>query len=391
MNSQTAHPGGATAPAPIHPRGRRFARRPAAHSRNLLFLLLAALGFLPGCGVQSPPQPPRIERPAQIKDLRAGQTGRTFHLEFTLPALATDGERLSKPVELEIFRAAAPPGGTPAPPSTSGAPWARVLPRDLGRYLRKGKVDYPIAFSAQEYPQQMGSTFSFSVVALTRGFRGHPRASAPSNVAQAKLLDASQPVSNLAVQATQAALELSWPAPDKTLLGRPAANLAAYRIYGSSTGKPGTFQLIAETKVPRFADPDFQFGKAYYFQVRAVSALGSDRAESEPSATAEITPRDIFPPSVPQRLTAIYTAGAVDLLWSANTDVDLAGYNVYRKTAGGEFARLNPQLVSTPIFHDTSVAPGRNYEYAVAAVDLSGNESAQSKPVEVSTSLPGGP
>jgi len=349
------------------------------------------MGFLVACGVQSPPRPPRVERPAQVQDLRVKQTGQTFHLDFTLPVLATDGERITKPVELEIFRAFTPPGEQPAPPATGAAPWVRLLPRELARYVRKGKLDYPSSLSAQDYRQQMGSTFSFSVIALTRGFRGRPRMSAPSNIAQTRLIDASEPVSDLAVQTTQAALELSWSAPAKTLSGLPASNLAGYRIYASPSGKPGSFQLLAETKAATFADPNFQFGKMYYFQVSAVSASNGFRAESEPSATAEITPQDTFPPAVPRRVTAIYTAGAVDLLWNANTDADLAGYNVYRKTQGGVFARVNPQLLPTPIFHDTSVARGQNYEYAVTAVDLSGNESAQSPPVMVSTSLSGGP
>ena len=51
---------------------------------------------------------------------------------------------------------------------------------------------------------------------------------------------------------------------------------------------------------------------------------------SEPTATAKMTPSDTFPPSPPQGLSSIYSAGAVELVWTANTEPDLAGYNVYR-------------------------------------------------------------
>ena len=357
----------------------------------LIVLLISAAGFFAGCGVQSPPQPPRIERPAEIKDLHAVQIGGGFHLEFTLPVLAADGERLTKPVQLDFFRAITPPGQTPAMPATDTAPWAAILPQDLPRYLRNGKVDYPSPLSDQAFRELQNSTFTFSVVALTRGFRGHPRKSAPSNLVQTKLVDVSVPVANPAVKTTQAALDLSWAEPAQTLAGVPVSNLAAYRVYGSRTGKPGSFRLLAETKSTQYNDPNFQFGQEYYFRVVAVSASNGFQAESEPSATVEVTPKDTFPPAVPRRLTAIYTAGAVDLIWNANTDADLAGYNVYRKTEGEVFARVNRQLLSTPIFHDTSVAPGHLYQYAVTAVDLSGNESAQSLPVSVSTRLPGQP
>lgn len=343
------------------------------------------------CGVMSPPQPPRLERPAPIQDLAAVQIGRTLHLRFKLPVLATDGERLTKPLELEIFRAVAAPGETPAPPATTGPPWVRLRRDDLGRYVRKGNVDYPTSLSAPDYRQQLGSTFSFRVVALTRGFRGRPRKSAPSNLAQVKLIDASEPVARVRIQTTQSALELSWPAPTKTLTGAPAANLVGYQVYGSDSGDPGSFQLLAETRKTQFAEPSFQFGKTYYFQVCAVTGATGARAESAPSPTAEVTPKDVFPPAVPQQVTAIYTAGAVDLLWNANTDADLAGYNVYRKIQGGAYARVNPKLLATPIYHDTSVERGKTYVYAVTAVDLAGNESAKSKPVKVSTRLPGGP
>ena len=347
--------------------------------------------FLAGCGVQAPPQPPRIERPTPVKDLQAIQIGQAFHLDFTLPTLATDGERLTKPLELEIFRTVTPPGETPEPPSTGAAPTLRLGPSDLARYVSKGKVDYPWSLSDQAYRQWQNSTFAFGVVTLTRGFRGRPRKSAPSDIAQTNLIDSSEPVTNLAVKTTQAALDLSWTEPAQTLSGVPVSHLAAYRVYQSRTGKPGSFRLLAETKTPSFADPNFRFGQTYYFQVSAVSAVNGVQAESEPSATVGITPRDIFPPAVPRRLTAIYSVGAVDLLWNANTDADLAGYDVYRRTSDGQFERVNKKLLSTPIFHDTSVVPNQRYQYAVTAVDLSGNESAKSEPVWVSTSVPGGP
>jgi len=387
LRPQTGDFAGALAPALIPSLGVFFkwGVRRLAH-----FILLFSVIFLfAGCGVQAPPQPPRVETPARIKDLRVIQIGRGFYLDFTLPVLATDGERLTKPLRLEIFRAITPPNQQIAPPSTDTTPWVTILSRELPRDLSKGRFRYPSPLSDQAFRQQQNSTFAFAVVAFTRGFRSHPHQSALSNIAQTRLIDVSEPVTKLTVNTTQTALKLSWTQPAQTLAGHSILKIAAYRVYASRTNKPGSFHVLADTQSTEYNDPNFQFGQAYYFRVSTVSTLNGVQAESQPSQTLEITPKDTFPPAVPRHLTALYTAGAVDLLWNANTDSDLAGYDVYRKVEGGRFARVNQQMLSTPIFHDTSVASGQTYQYAVTALDLSGNESAKSQPVSVSTRLPG--
>ncbi|MCL5671428.1 MAG: hypothetical protein M1423_09080 [Acidobacteria bacterium] len=387
LRPQTGHFTGALAPAPIPFLGVFF--RWGARRRAHLILFISVVFLFAGCGVQAPPQPPRVETPARIKDLRAIQIGRSFYLDFTLPVLATDGERLTKPLGIKIFRAITPPDQPFAPPSTDTAPWVTILSSELPHYLSNDRFRYPSPLSDQAFRQQQNSTFAFAVVAFTRGFRSHPHQSALSNIAQTRLIDVSEPVTNLTVNTTQTALKLSWTQPAQTLAGQSLSKVAAYRVYASRTGKPGSFRVLADTQSTQYNDPNFQFGQAYYFRVTTVSTMNSVQAESQPSQTLEITPKDTFPPAVPRRLTALYTAGAVDLLWNANTDSDLAGYNVYRKIEGGSYARVNKQLLSTPIFHDTSAAPGQIYQYAVTAVDLSGNESAKSQPVNVSTHLPG--
>ena len=348
-------------------------------------LLMALASFLAACGVQAPPQPPRVEVPQQIKDLRAAQIGQAIHITFTMPVLATDGESLNKPVTLDLYREISPPGQQPQAPDTSVTPWLTLLPKELPNYTRAGKIYYPLEIPPQELRQRLGSTFSFAVIALTRGFRGHPRKSVPSNVAQAAMVDVTKTVTNLEVKATQSALLLTWDKPAETLTGAPPSSLSGYRVYQSPTGTPHSFELLSTAASNHFEDKDFQFGRQYYFRVAAVTRLDGTEAESEPSQAVSIIPRDVFPPPVPTGLTAVNAAGAVDLLWNASSAGDLAGYNVYRSAEGGPFERINKQRVPTPIFHDASVAPGHHYEYAVTAVDLSGNESKRSEPASVAT------
>jgi len=68
----------------------------------------------------------------------------------------------------------------------------------------------------------------------------------------------------------------------------------------------------------------------------------------------------------------------VSLSWTANTEPDLAGYNVYRGTS----LLLNGAApVSGTSFADTGLTNGTTYSYTITAVDTSGNASAQSLPV----------
>jgi hypothetical protein len=350
-----------------------------------LALLVALAALFTDCGVQAPPQPPRLEIPKTIKDLTASQMGSTVHVTFTMPELATDGEKLNKPVTVTIFRTVTPPGQRPVLPDASAPPWITLDPKQLAVFTHTGKVDYPLEFSVSEIRQRQGSTFSFAVVALTRGFRGHPRRSEPSNNAQANLLDATGPVTNLVAKASQNALLLTWDSPAETLTGLPPAHLSGYRVYGSLTGKPDSYKLAGKAASHHFDDETFQFGQHYFFRISAVTTLGGATAESVLSAPVSITPLDVFPPPVPAGLTAVNTAGAVDLLWNASSGRDLAGYNVYRSSEGGPSQRINKKPVLTPIFHDATVEPGHSYEYAVTAVDLTGNESKKSETASVTT------
>jgi hypothetical protein len=108
-----------------------------------------------------------------------------------------------------------------------------------------------------------------------------------------------------------------------------------------------------------------------------------------------VTPRDIFPPAVPQGLVAALLPGStpgtvlVDLSWSINLEPDLAGYRVYRSEQEGTRGQLvTPDLLLTPAVRDNSVEPGHRYWYTVTAVDRAGNESPPCAPAGVEVTKP---
>ena len=137
--------------------------------------LAVAVGivFLLGCGVQGPPQPPRLEVPERVTDLSAFQVGRTLEIRFALPQQAVDGERLTKPLEIEILRAQIPPGSVP-PKSPPLALWTRLQPDQWTRYTNDRRVIYPARLSEEEYKNWQTEDSIIAIRTLTRGFRRRP-------------------------------------------------------------------------------------------------------------------------------------------------------------------------------------------------------------------------
>jgi hypothetical protein len=362
-----------------------------AFERLRAMSVVIAVCFFAACAAQGPPQPPRIERPERVTDLAVTQVGRTLELSFTPPALATDGERLSKPLEIEIFRTVTPAGQKPAPAVSAKTPWMTLGPSRLARTPQDEKVEVPDVLSEPEFSQAVGSTFVFEARGLTHGFERRPIPAQWSNAAEATLLDVSAAVEDLEGRTTEHAIDLHWTPPTRGLAGGALPPVAGYKVYRSKTGKPDSFEPVAETADPAYQDHDFVFDTTYFYKVRAVFKQESQTAESDGSKPFVVTPHDIFPPATPAGLSGIYTAGAVELIWTGNTEPDLAGYNVYRRDetvpqgAGAFPQKLNRELAGTPIYRDTSVEPGHHYAYWVTAVDLAKNESPLSAEVRVET------
>jgi hypothetical protein len=91
---------------------------------------------------------------------------------------------------------------------------------------------------------------------------------------------------------------------------------------------------------------------------------------------------DTFRPAAPRGLRAVSTSGAIDLIWEANAEPDLAGYHVLR----GQLSDAGLERITQEPIPDTSyldnVQPGVRFAYAVVAVDKAGNVSAPSNRVE---------
>src|SRR5262249_39833320 len=119
--------------------------------------------------------------------------------------------------------------------------------------------------------------------------------------------------------------------------------------------------------------------------VTTVRSSGKTESQFESDDTPDIRifAHDVFPPSIPTGLQAAFSGAGptsfIDLIWTPDTEVDLAGYNVYRREEGGAPTRINPSLVQVPAFRDSGVTAGHTCFYSVSSVDRSGNESGRSE------------
>ena len=69
-----------------------------------------------------------------------------------------------------------------------------------------------------------------------------------------------------------------------------------------------------------------------------------------------------FHPRSPQNLTAEMYYDSVDLNWNANTEPDIAGYNVYRsETSGGPYTKLNNTLITDTSYNYISDSEDNYY------------------------------
>jgi hypothetical protein len=134
---------------------------------------------------------------------------------------------------------------------------------------------------------------------------------------------------------------------------------------------------------PTFSDSRVEFGIERCYVVRRVEMASAIALESPASPVTCVTMLDTFAPAAPKTLQSVASGDAVNLIWEANGEADLAGYEVLRGEAPGDkLAPLTKGVIAEPSYVDGSARRGRTYMYEVIAVDKAGNRSAPSNRVE---------
>lgn len=91
---------------------------------------------------------------------------------------------------------------------------------------------------------------------------------------------------------------------------------------------------------------------------------------------------DTEAPSAPENLQAVSTSSGIQLDWNAVTEMDVAGYVIYRSgTSGGPYEQIGE--TTSLFFIDRDCVGGTEYYYVVTAVDYSANQSPYSNEASV--------
>jgi hypothetical protein len=375
----------------------------------ITWLLLAACLLLAGCGTEGAPQPPSLDLPQPVADLRASRKADKVTLDWTQPSQTTDRESAAKHV-----------GATVVCQSISNTP-AQILlscPQQVDRVPAQPQVStanksqkpastpVEVAFTL---PEELIKEHPLDFAAYAVMVNNHSgRNAGISNSAAVPLAPTLPPPSNLKIEVKGDGVYITANAASGQLPDAGGRLQFLYRLdrIAAEPAAPGAPPLapVKVAEIPASGnlaavDRGFEWEKNYVYGItpltRILAAPGGamlGEVEGEASTPVQVRTHDIFPPAPPVGLQAVYSGNPqqnfIDLTWAPSTEGDLAGYNVYRREEGRRSSRINADLVKTPVFRDSDVQPGKQYFYSITAVDLRGNESGKSEESHESVPAP---
>lgn len=353
----------------------------AAYKAGLVVLALSVLIGAAACGKRKPPLPP-VERVLQRAEVSGFQRGNQIILTWKMPMSNAPKGSVLHISRADIFRLTE---RVDAPRSLSEEEFA-------SRSLIVATIpvsDDDFGGKTLQYTDRL--QFAGQPVRIRYAVRFANAAGQKAAFSNFFLLEPSARIaeapSSLTTELSQEAVRLTWVSPSANVDGTTPPNLLGYNVYRSeSETTPARLLNTSPVSGVSFDDRFFEFGKDYFYFVRAVS-LGTDAAptESTESNIVSIKPIDIFPPSPPAAVTIAATPTSISIFFPANPETDIEGYTVYRSTDESlpkdQWTRLTPDLLKANTFQDNSVEPGKRYFYYVTATDKFGNVSEASEVV----------
>ena len=311
----------------------------------------AATALLAGCGYIGPPQSPTLEMPQRITDLTVAERGDKILAQFTIPPLTTEGLVLKgvKSVDLRV-------GVAPNPWNDSV--WAATARR----------FDIPatgpgtLRFDNIPVREWVGKEVTIAVRAT--GPKG--KTSDWSNLRQISIDPPLATPADLKAENTPQGIAISW-----------HGSGPKYHVFRAIGDAPP--ELLDDSEHPEWLDAPVEFGTRYTYYVQAFSG---ELQQSDVAGPAEVTPEDIFPPSVPTGVTVELGTGTIELSWERNTEPRFQGYNVYRSMEGAAFEKIAASITA-PTYSDHAVQAGKKYRYSITAVATNGKESDRTAPIEI--------
>jgi len=371
--------------------------------RILLLLLCAGAVLIAGCGTPGAPQPPSLEIPKAVGDLKAVRKGDTVTLTWTVPEATTDGILIRKRGKMLVHRILPDdPASTfntlPAPGSPAqAAPLAQLPLLPALDEKRAEQATYQDSVTPLLQSQVHSDFVRYTIIAANSSSRG----SGQGNAVEIPLAPTLPAPHSLLAETVSTGVRLTWDVAPLPSGGRlnPTFSYRIMRLQDSTkAAEPVVVKQVGVPPAPgqmlSYIDTSIEWESHYQYWVTPITSWQRHGRHGEivgdDSPIASVLAHDIFPPVTPVGLQAVFSGAGqklfIDLSWTPNSEEDLAGYNVYRHTEGEQPVKINSDLVKTPAYRDNSVQAGTRYFYAVTAVDLRGNESERSQ--ETSETVP---
>lgn len=341
----------------------------------LLFIML------PGCGTPGAPQLPSLQLARPVDDLTASRKGNKVQLDWTLPRKNTDRTVVKNIPDTRICRR----NGTAL---MGGCTEVGTVQNTRFQQVPKGEQPPAVHMKyVDTLPPQLGEKDPAGFVRYgVEIMNTRDRSAGLSNQVLVPVAPTIAPPGDVKAKIEADGVLVSWTGVDVPTT--PEGLTYRYRI-ARSPADANAFIGIADVEPSAegfYLDKTFAWETKYDYRITSVTLVHSQgvnvAVEGDDSKSAAVFTRDIYPPSDPTGLQAVFSSVGqkpfVDLSWAPNMETDLAGYNVFRRSGNSEPVKINKQLVTVPSYRDDSVAPGMTYFYSVSAVDLRGNQSSHS-------------
>lgn len=351
-----------------------------------LLILLVLPAFQVGCGKRKPPIPPK-ERVSQRAEISGFQRGNQVVLSWRMPARNAAKDSVLNISRADVYRLAEPAN---APLQLSEEEFANRS--TLIAALEISNADFGLKpFTFRDTLEFAGQAARLRYAIRFVNASGQKAAFSNALLIEPTSKVAASPAS-LVAEASQDAIRLKWFPSTTNVDGSTPVSILGYNIYRSTSEKEPA-KLLNKTPVAaaNFEDEFFEFGKDYYYFVRAISVgTQSEPVESAESNILKFKAIDTFAPSAPAAITLAASPTTISIFFAVNPEKDVIGYRIYRTTDKDqpktEWTSLTPELLKTNTFQDTKVESGKTYFYYLTATDKFGNISDLS--VVVSETVP---
>ena len=339
----------------------------------VLFFLVVS--FSVACGKRGVPVPPK-ERVLQRVEVAGYQRGNQVILSWQMPVRNAPKGNTLNISRADIYRLAEPAN---APLQLSEEEFANRSTLIAALEI----TDADFALKTLTYRDTL--QFAGQAARLRYAIRFVNSSGQKAGFSNSLLIEPTSKVASaptaLSAEPTQDAIKLKWQAPLANVDGSTPVSLLGYYVFRSNSdkeiGKPLNKTPVTGTT---FDDEFFEFGKEYYYFVRAVSVgTQAEPVESGESNVLKFKAIDTFAPSAPSAITLAASPTTISIFFAVNPEKDIAGYKIYRSTDKNldkaKWQLLTAELLKTNTFQDTKVESGKTYYYYLTATDKFGNVS----------------